>query len=185
MKRRSGILFLLALFLLQSVASAFPNEPQGFRGMRWGESVASVRDKKGEYGVQFYRKGKNADVYYIVLKGSDCYLGDVFVDDLYAAFWQDKLYRTTAYISGNGSREKAAKRYAQLKDYATDSFGPPDEERRVNETTLEARWLGEQTRIILRHQDSREKLMVPCVILILYNPPLSAERQQSLRQIDW
>lgn len=185
MKRGEGILLLLALLILQSVALAFPNEPQGFRDMQWGESTEIVREKKGKYNVQFYQKAKNADVYYIVLKGKDCYLGDVFVDDLYAAFWKDKLYRTTAYISGNGSREKAAKRYEQLKAQAIDSFGPPDEVQRVSESIVETRWLGEQTQILLQHQDSQEKLAVPCVMLIMYNPALSAQRQQSLRQIDW
>lgn len=175
MRKRIWPSLFLALLFLQSAAGAFPNEPQGFRGMKWGQSVEAVRESKGKYNVQYMRKEKRADVYYIVLEDGDRYLGRRYIDDLYAVFWNDRLYRSVAYFYGIGTRENAAKCYAELRALAVEAFGPPSEEVTLSPTTVETRWLGEEAQIFLWHQDNDQNLKVPCVRLVFQNSALFAQ----------
>lgn len=182
MKRRFFFWLLLASFLLQSAALAFPNEPEGFRGMRWGQSVAAVREAKGKYNVQFYSKVKHMDVYYIVPQDGERRLGGWYVDDLYAVFWNDQLIRVYAYFYGPG-QQNVAKCYQDLKALAIDSFGPPSEEAVLSQTTVEARWLGEKAQIFLWHQDDTQMPKVPCVRISFQNSALIEQMRKAQKTV--
>ncbi|MBP2667491.1 MAG: hypothetical protein H6Q76_2471 [Firmicutes bacterium] len=101
------ILVVLILVLMQGVCAAdrFQNEPDGFRGIKWGATFDSYKDEmklvdtdESWGGVGLYVKN-----------GDDYKIGSAVVDRIEYGFWQGQLIlatiHTTGYVNWNGVHE--------------------------------------------------------------------------------
>lgn len=184
MRRRMHVVvsILMGLLLWQSTVLAFPNEPGGFKGMRWGQSVETVKEIKGKYAVQYYLRVKNADQYFIYLEGGDRYSAGESIE-LFAYFWDNKLYQTVAYVYEDHKGDIAA-RYEKLRQIAIHNYGSPSNEVRHSDTRFETNWLGEKTQLILNHFSDPKNLKNSSIQIIFRDPTLFNAMQNDVGKFD-
>ena len=77
-------------FSTLSCAEAFPNEPNGFRDLRWGESLQDIQSKGYDPVYVGYFARQNAVVYGAFL--ADPYISNQKSSFISLYFWNNKLY---------------------------------------------------------------------------------------------
>lgn len=127
---------MLALLLCLPVQSwAFPNEPNGFRDLYWGESLEEVKQgREVEYG--YYDKQTNSVLYFVYLSSDESKtLSQVPIggENFTATFWNDKLWRIILSFNGEDT-------FTSLKDAMIQLYGEPQ----INEWD-NCIWIGENT----------------------------------------
>jgi hypothetical protein len=118
-----GILgFLLIItFCITTPAFAFQNEPDGFRGIKWGTNISELRDMGLVEDVD--------DLKYYSRKDDKMKLGDTDIEQIRYGFYKDRFYTVKISFSefSNFTRLKATfidqyglgyKLYSKLEDYS-------------------------------------------------------------------
>lgn len=112
MKKISVIMICLVLVTGTMLASAFPNEPDGFRGVKWGTSLSSLKGYGFLYPylmdqrVRFYDRGKeNLQVF------------GMKADKIEYGFARGRFYSYEVKFLGEGKIET-------VKNYLVKQYGP-------------------------------------------------------------
>ncbi len=92
MKRIIGFLIIIVIGLFSINSFAYQNEPDGFRGIKWGAKIETLKDM-----TKLFTKGDTA-IY--MRKNDKLQMGDAELQDISYMFWQDKFY--SAYIQTKG-----------------------------------------------------------------------------------
>jgi hypothetical protein len=140
----TSLLFLLCSMIFgQSVyARSFQNEPDGFRGIKWGTDIKEVNnlvyiDTDPSYGgVKKYER-----------KGDEYTIGAAQLNSIIYCFWNDKLMSVTVTFENFVN-------YNSVKEATTEKFGRGFKHNRYME---EFAWLGDRTTIMLKYNEISKK----------------------------
>jgi hypothetical protein len=145
MGRVNLAVFTVSIVLLSVNPFAFQNEPDGFRGIKWGTDISTlkgmihVRSAPRNSGVVFYRR-----------KGDELRFGDAQLDKLEYAFWNGKFSSVWIHSVGYAN-------WLDLHDATTAEFGEGYQPHRYIEQYL---WYGSSTMILLQYnQIGREGML--------------------------
>lgn len=137
-----AVFFTVSIVLLSVNSFAFKNEPDGFRGIKWGMDISElqgmthVRTDPSYGGVEFYTR-----------KGDELRIGDAQLDNIEYAFWKGKFASVWIYSIGYAN-------WLDLHDATIAHFGEGYKPHRYIEQYL---WYGASTMILLQYnQTSRE-----------------------------
>lgn len=149
---------ILILILLVSSVSAFKNDPEDFRGIKWGTTIDSLDDMK--------KISIEDDLHNYSRLNDKMTIGDAKLDIINYIFWDNKFLAVS--ISGNGFSN-----FINLKNAVFKSFGAGFQ---FNEYIEEYKWgIGkfDKTLIILDYNEISEKFH-----LFLYNKQYWLEREE-------
>lgn len=135
MKKAWGFCLVL-LFLMATGALAFENEPEGFRGLKWGDPPTEdmVWDSTYEYGLSLYTLPDEKES----LK-----LGNIALSSIsYSFYGTDKRFGK-ARLSFSEELD-----YLMLRELCRVKFGEPMEESRATRYCI---WVGEIAKVSLVH----------------------------------
>lgn len=137
------IRLFLPIFLLATIASsnpllAFENEPNGFRGIKWGTDISTLKDLKHirddhEGSVKYYKK-----------EGEELKIGEAELESIEYGFWRGKLATVTVHTEGVFN-------YDKLITACKTKFGEPEQPDKKEATFV---WRGKVTKMALGHDDS-------------------------------
>ncbi|MCX5834952.1 MAG: hypothetical protein NTV99_10685 [Deltaproteobacteria bacterium] len=91
--------------------TAFPNEPDGFRGIKWGTKITRLS------GMEFVRS-EGAEKYYI-RPDDKLKVGEAVVERITYGFYRDEFFKVTIYVKG-------LKNYLDLKQTFSGVYGEGD-----------------------------------------------------------
>jgi len=144
-KRIPALAFLcIVLFILAPIGSfPFPNEPDGFGGIKWGSELSGLKGmvflktETGYYGsIEIFKKTVEE------LKA-----GDAPLESVEYGFWKGKLANVALHTRG-------LENWNALKKYSFDAFGPGYLTSKTAERFV---WRGEVTILILRYEEGSKK----------------------------
>ena len=118
----------------------YDNEPDGFRGIRWGTDISCLE------GMEPGPKTKAPDLTKIYYKmGEIPKIGDAQLEDIQYLFYKGKLWLVDIYASGFDN-------VAALERVVINRFGPAD----INETNQKW-WGGKVTSITFKFDDEKKR----------------------------
>lgn len=130
------LLFLTSLFTITSFS--FENEPDGFRGIKWGTNISTLRGmiyvetEEGFGGVKVYtRQGGNLEI------------GGANLDSIQYGFWREKFLMVI-------TKTKGFSNWLPLKKATFAKFGKGYQSNKYIEKYS---WNGSITKIILRYSE--------------------------------
>lgn len=121
---------------------AFPNEPDGFRGLSWGTEISSLSGftkvgvDPGYGGIDLYVRG-----------GDELVIGAAKLDKIIYGFWRGKFCNATGYFSGY-------RNFLFLKHAIETKFYQGS---RPNQFLDDYVWLGGITQIFLHYREVNKK----------------------------
>jgi hypothetical protein len=134
---------ILILTLQQNSSLAFKNEPDGFRGVKWGTSIDSLK------GMIYFGKGELYGGYEVYLRrNEDLRVGDARLNSVLYAFWQKKLFSVTIFL------EEGISNWSTFKETIFEKFGAGYQPNRYIE---DYRWYGDITNMILVYDEISEE----------------------------
>lgn len=181
-------LIFLSCMSLQSLCFAFQNEPNGFKGFEWGQTLEHVKEARGKYNVQFSKRAGAFDVYFVVLKDGDRYTYRQYAEAVNVSFWQNQLCRTETYFTNynkNSEDYNALKGFELLRKAAIQTFGPPNINKRIDAYRTELQWLGETTQISLLYDTGDHDSIVPHVKLTFSSSKLMEQAKNDRNEYQW
>jgi hypothetical protein len=135
-RKLSTPFFLLVISICVSIpAFAFQNEPDGFRGIKWGTNISELPDMSlsEEYGnSKFYLR-----------KGEKLKIGDADIDRIGYGFYKGLFY--SVGIMYNGSLN-----FKKLKAIFVEQYGQAQQQKQFGEHYS---WLGETVKIAVRYNE--------------------------------
>ncbi len=115
---KSFLLIILTIMLIPSVALGAPEEPTGFKGMRWGESVEELKARGYKFEIE---KGEPFDTYKLIT--DDDKIAGIKPRYIFCVFWQGKLYQIQVGFNGNQNVRKTLREsfeeHYNIKLYST------------------------------------------------------------------
>lgn len=135
---------ILALLLCLPVQSwAFPNEPNGFRDLYWGENIKEINGDR-KVNCLYDSKETNSAVYAIQFTDRESKMVSNILSSsngFFATFWNDKLWKIQVYFSEKNH-------FSLLKERMILLYGEP----KYN-NAKSCIWVGNLTTIILENVD--------------------------------
>ena len=134
-----AVFFAVGIFLLSVNSFAFQNEPDGFRGIKWGTNILElqgmthVRTDSSYGGVEFYTR-----------EGDDLRFGDAQLERIEYAFWKGKFASVWIHSMGYAN-------WLDLHDATIAEFGGGYKPHRYIEQYL---WFGSSTMILLQYNET-------------------------------
>lgn len=130
----SGLAGLILLALQPAAASDMTNDPGGFLGIRWGNSLAGRSDLQQTYS------GKDVADYQ--LKDGPAVLGTIPVGSVTFTAWQDQFARVTIRYRGDDAHQ-------QVMTYLQEQYGALDRTpgQMVRGLNQQFNWRGQETEI--------------------------------------
>lgn len=115
------ILMVLLIFMPMSFADAFPNEPNGYGQLYWGESLADV---KKTYNTEFlgYAYNYMVSMYLVTIYDTNGELGLTGKVKAICEFTQGRLYSIVIFIGRNP--QDIDRSYTSAHNYLTGICGP-------------------------------------------------------------
>jgi hypothetical protein len=156
------VFFTAAIVLLSVNSFAFQNEPDGFRGIKWGTDISGlqgmthVRTDPSYGGVEFYTR-----------KGDELRFGDVQLEKIAYAFWKGKF--ASVWIHSGGY----ANWYA-LHDAVFEKFGEGYQPHRFIEQYI---WSGTSTAILLNYNEITKQ-----GTLFMYSQTIAEQQEEYDKQ---
>jgi hypothetical protein len=153
-----NILIIAILLLLPSSILAFQNEPDGFRGIKWGTDIAALSGMTYEStdpswgGVKKYSR-----------KGETLSIGAAKLTTIHYCFWRDKL-------SSIEIKYKGYDNWTGLKNVLIEKFGMGGKPNRYMEHYI---WFGPITAISAEYKELRRSGLV-----IMFSREIEAQQQQ-------
>jgi len=154
---RKILLVIVLVFLITGIGFAFQNEPDGFRGLKWG-------DKPTE-DMEFYWQNEDKEDLY--LKTNDkMEIGGVKLHNIKYSYKKSEFIRAFGEIMSDDD-------YSILEIFCREEFGKPSKDSFSSITgTGELEWCGEKSRIILLY----------CPIEGLFTGALSFSKGEKLKE---
>lgn len=115
------LIIAILIFILQNIAFAFPNEPDGFRRFKWGDPPKSLRLLK-----------KQKDGLWIYASNLKLFLGDANLERIFYTF-----YGKPRKFMAVGLYFKGKQNYKTLKNICQEKFGEP-----MSTGFFELSWIG-------------------------------------------
>ncbi len=114
------LLAAIAVIILAANVAAFQNEPEGFRDLKWGQSIEQISFKLNylQSFTEKYYSRTNIKVYSRILMEDNYFIGDCQTWAINYLFWRDKFYQVVAWTSG-------ARNFDALCRSARAIFGAP------------------------------------------------------------
>ena len=125
-------LFVLMVTPPINAGPYFKNEPDGFRGVRWGENLRKRDD------MTPYTADKDLTVYFI-RKGDESTIGDAWLESINYKTWEDIYYGMFLLFKGYGN-------YQSVLKVCFEKFGKVNMRGKLQETYI---WHGENVDILL------------------------------------
>ncbi|UZJ42187.1 hypothetical protein OO006_04225 [Prosthecochloris sp. SCSIO W1101] len=142
-KLAAGSLLLTLLFLTTAGNSyAFKNEPEGFRGIQWGDSPSALKNGKKVYS-------KDNVEYYIKLDDV-MQIGSATVSNVVYEFWHGKF--ATALIETEGH-----KNWSRLKETVFERFGNGKKPKRFMEKYIWGSPYRGKSYMLLKYSEIKKK----------------------------
>lgn len=138
MRLATAILLFAVAVLAPSLTFAFRNEPDGFRGIKWGTEIAQVPDMvldKGAGDLKWYRR-----------KSDKLKIGDADVDYIVYGFYKNEFL--SVLIGYKGFRN-----FTELKAILFHQYG---EGRKLGQSLEQYWWLGNNVSIKLEFGEVSE-----------------------------
>lgn len=89
------VVTMAGLILACTTAFAFQNEPEGFRGLKWGDPpTEAMRHSVSVEGNEVY-----------VLPGDKMQLGNVYLSNVFYTFWEGQFFTGALYFNGEDNFE--------------------------------------------------------------------------------
>jgi len=134
-----GIFLLIISVCVAIPAVAFQNEPDGFRGIKWGTNISELPDMSlsEDYG--------NSKFYF--RKGDKLKIGDADIDRIGYGFYKGRFNKL--FIIYKGSLN-----FTKLKDTFFDQYGQGSKPNRFMEQYY---WVGETVSISFEHSEITQK----------------------------
>lgn len=138
------------ILILPSNSFGFQNEPDSFRGIKWGTNINKLSDMGGGliqkgYPIKFYIKTNDK------MK-----IGDAELDKIYYHFYKERFFGVQIYFTGFDNFQKLKTTFSQL-------YGEPTI---PNQFVEGYDWLGSNIAIIFKYNEISGK----GDILYSYNP---------------
>ncbi|HLE16940.1 MAG TPA: hypothetical protein VI728_01500 [Syntrophales bacterium] len=135
---KKGFFSILFVLLLATPCLAFQNEPDGFRGIKWGEDI-SGRDDMAPHSA-----GADKTISY-TRKGDEAFLGGVMLDSLTYDYWDGKF-------SGVFMLFRDADRFEKIKAICFEKFGKMKKHARYPESYV---WEGKKAVVYFEYDSIR------------------------------
>ena len=130
------LLFLLIISAYVAIpASAFKNEPDGFRGIKWGTNISELND------LLVAESGK--DAVYCIRKNDTMKMGDASIDHIFYGFYKNRLFVVLVEYNGHLN-------FTKLKAILVDQYGKPEQPNQLMEKYF---WSGETVDIFFDYNE--------------------------------
>lgn len=134
-------ILLLVVFVVSGNLNAYQNEPEGFRGIKWGENVSNV------HGLSQLEKRGHKAVY--SRQNDKMKLGNVDLQIIGYVFYNSKFYSVTILFTGESSA-------VALKEMLVKKHGNPQSQKDLQKYWS---WHGDKTIIGLRYRNGSGELV--------------------------
>ena len=140
--QKKSVMIVFLLILSGSIiipAFAFQNEPDGFRGIKWGTNISELPDMSlsEDYGnLKFYLR-----------KGDKLKIGDADIDRINYGFYKGRFNKLFIIYKGSLNFKK-------LKDTFFDQYGQGSKPNRFMEQYY---WVGQTVSISFEHSEITQK----------------------------
>lgn len=132
-------IIVLIIFLLPITLYAYQNEPDGFRGIKWGTDIKTLKDMKlldVDSKDRFYSK-----------KGDKMKIGNAKLENIIYRFWDNEFYAVMVNTKGSSN-------WTAFKKAVFEKFGKGYQ---GNEYIKEYSWRGQITIINLKYNEFSEE----------------------------
>ena len=134
------LVFLLIISVWVSLpAFAFQNEPDGFRGIKWGTNISELPD------MSLFEVYGNSKFY--LRKGDKLKIGDAHIDRIGYGFYEGRFNKLFIIYKGSLNFKK-------LKDTFFDQYGQGGKPNRFMEQYY---WVGQTVSISFEHSEITQK----------------------------
>lgn len=159
-KRARMVLFLLAASLILSLpVFAFQNEPDGFRGIKWGTNISEL----SEMGII----EDHGEQKLYVRKNDKMQIGDADLEVIIYVFYKDRLYGVMVIYNSSLN-------FSKLKETLFQVYGSG---RRPNPFMEKYNWYGSSVLITLDFNEIREKGSI-----IYFYVPILKEQERDVKE---
>lgn len=163
-----NILFLLTL-CISSTTFAFPNEPNGFRDLYWGETLQEVKNSGYDVTYVSYDSQYNSVKYDIYL--NDLYISGYKFDSVYLDFWNNQLMSIDIYFNVLNPQVSYTDLISSLKTRFGNSFYVLDD------TIM---WVGNTASIVVFKEPNSD-----IITLVILNNNLIDKAEQDAASKGW
>jgi hypothetical protein len=192
MKKAEILAIVFSIFLIGCFASTrsskSPSDPDGFRGIKWGTEISTLRDmEKAEQD-----KSSKSDLVWYTRKGDTLAIGQAKLENISYSFWMGKFYSVWIDFAGGENFEV-------LKKELIERFGKVHEsEEPVEKIQKEARreppaikrpegfyaWWGRNTEMVLSYSKDRHKgtLTINSTIISEERRAYEKEKEKRLKE---
>lgn len=133
---KKGIVLLVVLFLALSLgAFAFQNEPQGFRGLEWGDPPTE--------DMAFWDLVEGLDLY--ILPGEKLSLGEAKLEIITYCFYEDRFMEVNLHFLGLNN-------YALLMGICRTTFG-----KEVEQSASDLYWVSSQSEVSMDYLSAKNQ----------------------------
>jgi len=140
-------------------AYAFQNEPDGFRGIKWGVNIGKLSSMK------LIEDGE--EVKYYALKNDKMQIGDAELDAIAYGFYKSRFYMV-------GIKYHAYSNYSAIKETLIQQYGPGS---RPNKYVEKYFWFGDNVSVTLQFNEIQET----GVLWYLYKP-IDEESERDVKE---
>lgn len=135
------VLCILTLALVVSVSDAFKEEPDGFRGIKWGTDISTLKNLK----VADTWKVEGMEEF--IKDGDELAIGDAKLKSINYYFWKGKFAQVRIEVTENN------RNINKLSDILVGKFGTPEQvDYSMPMPNPLYYWEGKTTRITLQRQ---------------------------------
>ena len=118
-RKLATLLFLLIISVYVAIpAFAFQNEPDGFRGIKWGTNISELTD------MLVAESGK--DTLYYVRKNDTMKIGDADIDQISYGFYKSRFFQVLVEYKGYVN-------FTKLKAILIGQYGKPEQPNQLME----------------------------------------------------
>lgn len=144
MKRFIKCCILLFILLVPLSSFGYDNEPDGFRGIKWGTDISELKDMN-TYGGKL---SNDAQLYALYTRQNDeLQIGEAKLERIEYRFWDNKLSSVMIITKGYAN-------WTALRDTAFTKFGKGYQS---NQFIKDYHWNGDITYLSLKYNEIEEK----------------------------
>lgn len=140
MKRTIKYVVFLFIVFTSLISYAYENEPDGFRGIKWGTDISEMKDMvvygKLHDSTQMYER-----------QNDEMQIGDAKIEHIFYLFWNNKL-STVMIVT------KESANYFALREAVFAKFGRGAQK---NQFIKDYKWHGSITKILLNYNQFTER----------------------------
>jgi len=134
-----GIFLLIISVCVAIPVFAFQNEPDGFRGIKWGTNISQLPDMgltEDDGGTKYYVKNNDK------MK-----IGDADINQLVYGFYKNRFCVVAIVFDGYSN-------FSKIKETLVNEYGKPDQ---PNELMAKYAWYGQTVGLVFEYKDSSKK----------------------------